>query len=82
MHVQVKTQGNDSLVIFPREFFTSAGLELNDVLTATIENGSIVLRKSIQHRTLRQRAAAFEGKLNLSEEADFGESHGDEVWLN
>ena len=47
---------------------------------AEVIDGKIVLSKQFQHRTLQQRAAAFDGKLNLSGEYDWGEPMGNEVW--
>lgn len=80
MQVQLKTWGNSQGVRFSREFLASAGIKPNDTLTAEIQDGKIILYKSFQHRTLQQRAAAFNGKLNLSDELDWGEPQGNEVW--
>lgn len=80
MQVQLKAWGNSQGLRFSREFLASAGIKPNDVLIAKIENGSIVLSKSFQHRTLQQRAAAFGGQLNLSEEVNWGKPQGNEVW--
>lgn len=80
MQVQLKTWGNSQGIRFSREFLASAGIKPNDMLTAEIQDGKIILHKSFQHRTLQQRAAAFNGKLNLSEELDWGEPQGNEVW--
>ena len=66
--------------VFLGNFFASAGIKPNDVLTAEVIDGKIVLSKQFQHRTLQQRAAAFDGKLNLSGEYDWGEPMGNEVW--
>ena len=80
MQVQLKTWGNSQGIRFSREFLASVGIRPDDTLDVKVENGQIILSKSFQHRTLQQRAEAFGGKLNLSEEADWGEPQGNEAW--
>jgi len=80
MQIQLKPWGNSQGVRFSREFLASAGIKPDDVLTVKVENGSIILSKSFQHRTLKQRAEAYGGKLNLTKEVDWGEPQGNEVW--
>lgn len=80
MQLQLKAWGNSQGVRFSREFLASAGIKPNDMLTAEVRDGQIILSKSFQHRTLQQRAEMFDGNLNLSEEVDWGEPQGNEVW--
>ena len=80
MPVSIKPWGNSQGIRFSREFLASAGNKPNDVLAAGGIDGKVVLSKQFQHRTLQQRAAAFDGKLNLSGEYDWGEPMGNEVW--
>ena len=80
MQVQIKSWGNSQGIRFSREFLASAGIQPDDTLVAEIENGKIILSKSFRHRSLRERAAAYGGSLNLSEEASWGEPQGNEVW--
>ena len=80
MQVQLKTWGNSQGIRFSRELLASAGIRPDDMLTVEVENGKIILTKSFRHRTLQQRAKAFGGKLNLSDEVDWGEPQGNEVW--
>ncbi len=80
MQIQLKPWGNSQGIRFSREFLSSAGLKPNDVLTAEIQNGKIILSKSFPHRTLQQRAAAFDGQLNLGGEVSRDEPRGNEVW--
>lgn len=80
MQVQLKTWGNSQGIRFSREFLASVGIRPDDTLDVKVENGQIILSKSFQHRTLQQRAEDFGGKLNLSEEADWGEPQGNEAW--
>ena len=80
MQVQIKSWGNSQGIRFSREFLASAGIRPDDTLIAEIENGKIILSKSFQHRSLQERAAAYGGNLNLSEEVSWGEPQGNEVW--
>ena len=80
MQVQLKAWGNSQGIRFSKEFLASVGIKPDDTLDLKVENGQIILTKSFQHRTLRERAAAFGGNLNLSEEVEWGEPQGNEVW--
>lgn len=80
MQVQLKAWGNSQGVRFSREFLASAGIKPDDVLNAEVQDGKIILSKTFQHRTLQERAAAFGGKLNLSEEITCDDPQGNEVW--
>ncbi len=80
MEVQLKNWGNSQGIRFSKEFLKSAGLQPNDTLTAQIVDGKIVLSRAFRHRTLKERAEPYQGELNLSEEIDWGEPLGSEVW--
>ena len=41
---------------------------------------NIILTSGFRHRSLKERAAEYDGKLNLSDEIDWGEPTGSEVW--
>ena len=62
------------------EFLKSAGFRPNDTLTAEIKDGKIILSRAFRHRTLRERAEAYGGELRLSDEMNWGEPRGSEVW--
>ena len=55
-------------------------VSLNDTLNAGIENGRIILTPQFRHRSLRERAEAYGGQLNLADETDREEPTGSEVW--
>ena len=80
MEVQLKNWGNSQGIRFSKEFLKSAGLQPNDTLTAQIVDGKIVLSRAFRHRTLKERAEPYQGELKLSEEIDWGEPLGSEVW--
>lgn len=80
MQTQVKKWGNGSGIRFTKEFLREAGVSVDDTLNAEIVNGQIVLTPAFRHRSLRERAAAFNGELNLSDEIEWDEPVGSEVW--
>jgi antitoxin MazE len=80
MQTQVKKWGNGSGVRFTKEFLREAGITMDETLNAEIINGQIVLTPVFRHRSLRERAAEFNGALNLSDEIEWDEPVGNEVW--
>ena len=80
MQTQVKAWGNSQGIRIPKEILQSAGMALEEVLDITVNNGVITLAKVMRHKTLEERAAEFDGKLNLDGEYDWGEPVGREVW--
>ncbi len=80
MQVQLKSWGNSQGIRFSKEFLKSAGIQPNDTLTAQIIDGKIVLSRTFVHRTLKERAEAYGGELRLSDELDWGDPQGSEVW--
>ncbi len=80
VQVQVKKWGNGSGIRFTKEFLREAGLATEDSLNAEIVNGQIILTPAFRHRSLRERAAEFNGELNLSDEIEWDEPVGSEVW--
>ena len=80
MQTQVKKWGNGSGVRFTKEFLREAGITMDETLNAEIINGQIVLTPVFRHRSLRERAAEFNGELNLSDEIEWDEPVGNEVW--
>ena len=73
MQTQVKKWGNGSGVRFTKEFLREAGITMDETLNAEIINGQIVLTPVFRHRSLRERAAEFNGALNLSDEIEWDE---------
>jgi len=80
VQIQVKKWGNGSGIRFTKEFLREAGISMEDTLNAEIVNGQIVLTPVFRHRSLRERAAEFNGELNLSDEIEWDEPVGSEVW--
>ena len=80
VQIQVKKWGNGSGIRFTKEFLREAGITMEDTLNAEIVNGQIILTPMFRHRSLRERAAEFNGELNLSDEIEWEEPVGSEVW--
>lgn len=80
MKTQVKTWGNSQGVRLSKEILQAAGIALNEFLHIEVSSGIIIMRKTYQHKTLEERAAEFDGQLNLDGEYDWGGSVGREVW--
>ncbi|MDO5436471.1 MAG: AbrB/MazE/SpoVT family DNA-binding domain-containing protein [Clostridia bacterium] len=80
MQLQLKQWGNGTGIRFTKEFLNRAGVKVNDTFNAEIVDGRIVLTPEFRHRSLRERAAEYNGQLNLSDEPDRGEPVGNEVW--
>ena len=80
MQVRIKPWGNSQGIRFTKEFMKSAGFHVDDTLTAEVIDGKIVLSRAFVHRSLKERASAFGGQLNLSDEIEWVEPAGSEVW--
>mgnify|MGYP002526765286 CR=1 FL=1 len=76
VQTQVKKWGNGSGIRFTKEFLREAGISMEDTLNAEIVNGQIILTPMFRHRSLRERAAEFNGELNLSDEIEWDEPWG------
>lgn len=80
MQAQVKEWGNSQGIRLSKDVLHGAGIELNEFLDVIVSNGCITLVKRNRHKTLEERAAAYDGKLMLDGEYDWGESVGREKW--
>lgn len=80
MQAQVKTWGNSQGIRISKEIMQEANIAIDDVLNVKVANGMITLVKPFRHKSLEERAAEFDGKLNLDGEYDWGEAMGSEDW--
>ena len=80
MQAQVKKWGNSQGIRISKDILLEADIAIDDVLNVKVANGMITLVKPFRHKTLEERAAEFDGKLNLDGEYDWGEAVGREVW--
>lgn len=80
MQVQIKKWGNSQGIRISKDILREANISIDDELDVKVVNGMITLVKPFRHKTLEERAAEFDGKLNLDGEYDWGEPVGREVW--
>lgn len=80
MKVQVKAWGNSQGIRISKDILREADVEIDDELEVKVVNGMITLVKPFRHKTLEERAAEFNGNLNLDGEYNWGEPVGREVW--
>ena len=81
--------GNSRGIRLPKPFLESLDLKDNDIVDILTENGKIIIQKSHQSKTLKQRVEEFYGKDFESvlkenpyefEELDWGSPVGEEIW--
>ena len=73
--------GNASAVRLPQPFCEQLGLKVGDRITMLIgEGNSIVIRPANDQHTLQARLASWKGGRYQSEELDWGEPAGKELW--
>ena len=65
MQTQVKTWGNSQGTRISKEILQEANIAVDDALDVNVVNGMITLVKPFGHKTLEERAADFNGNLNL-----------------
>lgn len=80
MLAQVKAWGNSQGIRISKDILQKANVAVDDVLEIKVVDGIITLVKPFRHKTLEERAAEFDGKLNLDGEFDWGEPVGREGW--
>ncbi len=79
MHqVAIRSWGNSQGIRIPKDVLDKLDLKTSDVLDISIENDTIVLRKSFEHKTFEERLAAYAGKISVSD-FDWGEPVGREL---
>lgn len=81
MEAELKPWGNSQGIRLPKSVLKEAGFQPDDTLAIRAEKGKIILYRSVRHKTLEERAAEYDGKLNLDGELDWrGDPVGKEVW--
>lgn len=80
MQTQIKSWGNSQAIRLTREVLEAAGMTLNDQVEVQASDGKIIISKPSRHITLRERAAAYGGELIISDEMDWYETVGKELW--
>ncbi len=80
MITQLKTWGNSHGIRLTKEMLEKSGIQIDELLNVTASEGRILIERTFQHKTLEERAAEFNGSLNLEGEIILKEPKGREVW--
>ena len=80
MQAQIKSWGNSQAIRLTKELLEIAGMRANEDVNIEASEGQITIRKNFKHKTLEERAAKYDGKLNLSGPQNWGEPIGREMW--
>ena len=80
MQTQVKAWGNSQGIRISKEVLKEADVAVDDILDVKVSNGVIMLVKPFRHKTLEERAAAYDGRLVLDGEFDWRKPVGRETW--
>lgn len=80
MVTRLSKWGNSQGIRIPRELLKEVDFRPDEDLNLSVGNGRIIIEKKHRHKTLRERAEGYGGKLGLGEEVDWGSPVGREVW--
>lgn len=88
MYATIQKWGNSNGLRIPKALLEALGIRENDRVELTQTDDTITIRKAVTapHRTLEERLTAFYGKpveeieRIQSEEIDWGNAEGGEVW--
>lgn len=84
--VPVRKWGNSQAIRIPKNYLDSLGIKENEPVLLSLEDESIVIKKSRKFNSLKERLEAFYGKtidnifIENTQEIDWGAPEGEEVW--
>ena len=84
--VPVRKWGNSQAIRIPKNYLDSLGIKENEPVLLSLEDVSIVIKKSRKFNSLKERLEAFYGKtiddifIENTQEIDWGAPEGEEVW--
>ena len=76
--VTIRAWGNSQGIRIPKDILNQLELGISDTLDISVQNDTIVLKKSFHHKTFEERLAANGGRVSVSE-FDWGEPEGREL---
>lgn len=76
--VAIRAWGNSQGIRIPKDILNKMNLKVSDKLDVSVENDTIVLRRSIEHRSFEERLAFYNGEISICE-FDWGEPAGREL---
>lgn len=78
MYVQLKEWGNSQGIRLSKEIISLADISPYDQLEVEVNKGEIILRKKNKRLSLEERALKYGGKIEASEEIEYGPALGRE----
>jgi antitoxin MazE len=84
--VPVRKWGNSQAIRIPKNYLDSLGIKENEPVLLSLEDESIVIKKSRKFNSLKERLETFYGKtiddifIENTQEIDWGAPEGEEVW--
>ena len=72
--------GNAAALRIPQVFCKELGLGINDEVNMEVRDNQLVISKPANEHTLKSRMASWDGIRYKSEELDWGEPVGEEIW--
>ena len=81
MTTTINRWGNSSAIRIPRHILSQANFEVGtNVEIISPKEGEIVLRAVRKRKSIQEIFAGYDGGYFKSEEIDWGEPQGEEVW--
>ena len=80
MQTQIRPWGNSQGIRLTKEILSAAGFHIDEELELSVSQGQILLQKRFRHRSLKERAAEYGGRLNLTDEIELGSGVEGELW--
>ena len=74
----IRAWGNSQAIRIPKKVLDKLNLKVSDVLDISVENNSLVLRKSFEHKSFEERLAEYNGEISIVS-FDWGEPVGREI---
>lgn len=80
MHTTIQKWGNSQGIRIPRHILSAAAIDMNDPIEIEVVQGGIMLKKAKPvKKSIEELFADYKGNYK-SEEIDWGEPAGEEVW--
>jgi len=76
--VAIRAWGNSQAIRIPKSIMDQMNISVSDVMDIDVEDDAIVIRKSFQHKSFKERLAAYDGKISICT-FDWGEPAGKEL---
>lgn len=79
MTATIQKWGNSQGIRIPKIILDSVNWTENEKVTISVNDGEIIIRKADERKSIAELFDGFDGEY-ITEEIDWGQSVGDEVW--